>query len=189
MEELPTRIAVFDENDPENGLNLVSLVKNPAIGFMAIKFSEHQEFKLSIQSEEKRIIFTPVLIPNQKILRDQDGAKFNLVFEAQTIEQLAVQFAKDQLSNKTDLNHSQKLIPGVNFYESFILSGDRVSAVAGFENIPLGTWFLTGKVTDDAIWQKIKNNEITGVSIDGVFRTVDKKDHELEAALTKLLKK
>jgi hypothetical protein len=185
--ELPIRIVVFDRNDPENKLKLVSCVKAPAIGFEAIKFSNQSEYKLAVQSEEKRIIFTPVLIPNQLIYRDMDGVKFNLMFEAPTIEDIAIQFAEDHLSVLTDIDHSQKLIDGVVFYESFILSGDRVSGVKGFEGIPLGTWFLTGKVTNEEVWQKIKNNEITGVSIDGVFKTVDKKDHELATALEKLL--
>ena len=45
----------------------------------------------------------------------------------------------------------------------------------GFEKLPEGTWFLTGKVNSDEVWAKIKSGEITGVSIDGLFKTTDVK--------------
>jgi hypothetical protein len=186
--ELPTEYAVFDTKNPKLGLNLVSLVENPAIGFVAIKFSEQKEFKLSVQSEEKRIIFTPVLIPEQAIYREIDGYKFNLKFKAETIEDIAIQFAKDHLSTVTDINHSQKPIDnGIIWFEQFILSGDRVSSVKGYEGIPTGTLFLSGKVIDDQIWEDIKLDKIKGVSIDGNFGiSKAPADPELEAALEKL---
>lgn len=170
--ELPIRIAVFDKTKKEQGLKCISLVDRPAIGFMAVKMSEQKEFKLSIQDEEQRIIFTPVLIPDQLIYREVDGDKFNLVFTKETIADIAIDWSAKMLSNAVDINHSEKLIDGVTWFESFVLNEKRVSKAEGFDNIPMGTWFVSGKVESDEVWGKIKSGEVKGVSIDGVFDTM-----------------
>ena len=167
--ELPIRIAVFDKTKKEHGLKCISLVDRPAIGFMAVKMSEQNEFKLAIQDEEQRIIFTPVLVPDQLIYREVKGERFNLVFTKETIADIAVDWSAKMLSNAVDINHSEKLIDGVTWFESFVLNEKRVSKAEGFENIPMGTWFVSGKVESDEVWGKIKSGEIKGVSIDGVF--------------------
>lgn len=174
METIPDKVVKFKRG--KGGLNLVSMVDAPAIGFVAIKFSEQQEFKLSVQDEEKRIIFTPVLIPDQKIYREIKGEKFNLIFEKDTIEEVAIQFAEDGLAIKADVNHSRQLVDGVVWFESFILSKDRAPLAKGFEQIPEGTWFLTGKVYNDQVWADIKAGKIQGVSIDGLFQAEDAED-------------
>ena len=168
---LPTKLAVFDENDPEFGLKMISLVEDPAIGFVAIKMSAETELKLSIQNEEEQIIFTPVLIPMQKIMRRFENEEFNLVFDRPTIKKVAIKWSKDGLTNASDINHSGSLIPGVTFFESFI-KGERVKSVIGFDEVPDGTWFVAGKVTDSKVWQLIKEDKIKGVSIDGVFKAI-----------------
>lgn len=172
----PTKLAVFDETDQEFGLKLISLVENPAIGFELIQMSQDINVHLSIQNEEQQIIFTPVLIPMQRIQRTvkhQDGTSetFDLVFDKETIKKIAVKWSKDGLTNATDINHSSKLIPGVTFFESFI-KGERVKTVLGFDGLPDGTWFVSGKVTDAQTWQLIKDGKIKGVSIDGMFKAV-----------------
>ena len=168
---LVTKLAVFDDNDPEFGLKMISLVENPAIGFVAIQMSGDKEIKLAIQNEEQQIIFTPVLIPNQLIYRKMGDEEFNLTFDAGTIEKVAIKWAKDNLTTKADIDHSGKLIPGVTFFESFI-KGERVKSVIGFDEVPDGTWFVSGKVTDPKTWQMIKEGKIKGVSIDGIFKAV-----------------
>lgn len=172
----PTKLAVFDETDEEFGLKLISLVENPAIGFELIQMSQDINVHLSIQNEEQQIIFTPVLIPMQRIQRTvkhKDGTSetFDLVFDKETIKKIAVKWSKDGLTNATDINHSSKLIPGVTFFESFI-KGERVKSVLGFDGLPDGTWFVSGKVTDAQTWQLIKDGKIKGVSIDGMFKAV-----------------
>lgn len=167
--ELPIRKAILDKTKKGHGLKLISLVNQPAIGFVPVKMSENQNFKLSIINEEERIIFTPVLIPDQLIYRNLGGQEFNLTFDAPTIKEIAIYFAENLLANKADINHSEKLIDGVVWFESFVLSDKRVKSVVGFEGLPIGTWFVSGKVNDDSVWDKIKSGEIQGVSIDGVF--------------------
>lgn len=170
------RLAVFDDNDPEFGLKLISFVEKPAIGFTLIQMSQDVNIHLSIQSEEQQIIFTPVLIPMQRIQRTvkkDDGTTetFDLVFDKETIKKVAIKWSRDQLTNAVDIQHSEKLIPGVTFFESFI-KGERVKTVMGYDALPDGTWFVAGKVSDPKVWKMIKDGEIKGVSIDGMFKAV-----------------
>ena len=169
--ELPIKKAIIDVEDSEMGLKTVSLVSDPAIQINWIKFNKQSEIKLAIQNEDKRIIFTPVLIPNQLIYRNIAGEEFNLMFDKETIELVEQKWVKDNLSSTVDIEHSSKLIEGVTFFESVLLNNERFATAKGFEGLPEGTWFLTGKVESDEVWSKVKSNEINGVSIDGLFKT------------------
>lgn len=169
--ELPIKKAIIDVEDSEMGLKTVSLVSDPAIQINWIKFNKQSEIKLAIQNEDKRIIFTPVLIPNQLIYRNIAGEEFNLMFDKETIELVEQKWVKDNLSSAVDIEHSSKLIDGVTFFESVLLNNERFATAKGFEGLPEGTWFLTGKVESDDVWSKVKSGEINGVSIDGLFKT------------------
>ena len=171
--ELPIKKAIIDVEDSEMGLKTVSLVSDPAIQINWIKFNKQSEIKLAIQNEDKRIIFTPVLIPNQLIYRNIAGEEFNLMFDKETIEQVAQKWVKDNLSSTVDIEHSSKLIEGVTFFESVLLNNERFATAKGFEGLPEGTWFLTGKVESDEVWSKVKSGEVNGVSIDGLFKTTE----------------
>ena len=168
----PVRIAVFnDEIATEDGMKILSLVETPAIGFEAVQMSEYKEIKLEIEDEGERIIFTPVLIPDQKIYRRDGEDEFDLVFPKETIKQIAVNFARMNVNNKVDINHSTKLIDGVVFFEMFLKDSRRAKSLGNFDELPDGTLFATGKVYNDEVWQKIQAGEIKGVSIDGLFKT------------------
>ena len=171
--ELPIKKAIIDVEDSEMGLKTVSLVSDPAIQINWIKFNKQSEIKLAIQNEDKRIIFTPVLIPNQLIYRNIAGEEFNLMFDKETIELVEQKWVKDNLSSTVDIEHSSKLIEGVTFFESVLLNNERFATAKGFEGLPEGTWFLTGKVESDEVWTKIKSGEVNGVSIDGLFKTAE----------------
>lgn len=171
--ELPIKKAIIDVEDSEMGLKTVSLVSDPAIQINWIKFNKQSEIKLAIQNEDKRIIFTPVLIPNQLIYRNIAGEEFNLMFDKETIELVEQKWVKDNLSSTVDIEHSSKLIDGVTFFESVLLNNERFATAKGFEGLPEGTWFLTGKVESDEVWSKIKSGEVNGVSIDGLFKTAE----------------
>ena len=171
--ELPIKKAIIDVEDSEMGLKTVSLVSDPAIQINWIKFNKQSEIKLAIQNEDKRIIFTPVLIPNQLIYRNIAGEEFNLMFDKETIELVEQKWVKDNLSSTVDIEHSSKLIEGVTFFESVLLNNERFATAKGFEGLPEGTWFLTGKVESDEVWTKIKSGEVNGVSIDGLFKTTE----------------
>jgi hypothetical protein len=153
----------------------VSLVLEPAIDIQMMRFNKEQVQEWKMASEEKRILTSPVLIPNQKIFRNNIQGKAGYVFaSADTIEKLQQNFAKQQYNHNSTIEHSTKLIEGVYFSESWIITdpkNDKANAL-GFGELPIGTWMMSMKVENDELWNDyIKTGKIGGFSIDGQLAT------------------
>lgn len=157
-------------NEQELGMKIMSMVETPAIMVNWVKFNESKPIKFEIQNEEQRIVFAPALIPELPIKRVNGDQTFFVSIDRENILQTAIKFAKDNLANKLDVNHSEQVLPGITIFESFITDENRVTMAKGFEDMPLGTWFITAKVNNDEVWEKIKAGELNGFSIDALFK-------------------
>lgn len=168
---METYVVRFNPNK-NKGVYGISLVNDPAIEEFFVQMSKEYIIELAEIDKEKRLFMSPVLIPNQKILRiDENGNPFNIVFEAETIQLAQQNFQKNGFQNESTLEHDINLkLNGVTFVESWIKE-DEVhdkSLMKGF-NQPIGTWFTIFRVDDDEVMAKIESGEIKGVSIDGAF--------------------
>lgn len=127
--------------------------------------TELKDIKLS--SVEKRILTSPVLLPEQDIYRKFDGDECNVFVSAETIERLQQNFFKKNYQGNSTLEHKE-LLEGVYFFESWIVTdskNDKANAL-GF-NVPVGTWMMSMKVENQTIWDEyVKTGKITGFSID-----------------------
>jgi uncharacterized protein YqfB (UPF0267 family) len=192
---LPIRKVVFDANNPELGLQFISLVADPAIEIDLITLSKtFDEIKIQFTNEAAKEFITPVLIPNQLVYRKipkQDGIfdEFNLMFDADTIKQIAYQWQKKNMSSSVDAEHSRKLIDGVTFMQTFLTNEKTVSEVKGFEKLPVGTWFLVGQAENEKVVNDINAGVIRGVSIDGLFATEKLQMNLHDAELKNLIQK
>jgi hypothetical protein len=187
---METYVVKFNPNK-NKGVYAISLVNDPAIEEFFVQMSKEYDIKLAEIDKEKRLFMSPVLIPNQKILRvDENGNAFNIVFEAETIAMAQQAFQKRGYQNESTLEHDINLkLDGVTFVETWIKE-DEVhdkSVMKGF-NQPIGTWFTIFRVDDDEVMAKIESGEIKGVSIDGAFELDEnsqlKTDMNLETILT-----
>jgi len=187
---MDTYVIRFNPNK-NKGVYAISLVEDPAIEEYFVQMSKDYEVKLAEIDKEKRLFMTPVLIPDQKILRiDDKGNAFNIVFPKETIQLAQQEFQKRGFQNESTLEHDINLkLEGVTFVESWIKE-DEVhdkSVMKGF-NQPIGTWFTIFRVDDDDVMAKIEAGEIKGVSIDGAFELEEnvnlKTDMNLETILT-----
>lgn len=187
---MDTYVIRFNPNK-NKGVYAISLVEDPAIEEYFVQMSKDYEVKLAEIDKEKRLFMTPVLIPDQKILRiDDNGNAFNIVFPKETIQLAQQEFQKRGFQNESTLEHDINLkLDGVTFVESWIKE-DEVhdkSVMKGF-NQPIGTWFTIFRVDDDEVMAKIESGEIKGVSIDGAFELEEnvnlKTDMNLETILT-----
>ena len=161
---------IFSEE--KEGVFAISLVENPAIEIDFIALSKENIIKLAEVSEEKRLLISPVLIPNQPIYRrDDQGNEFNIVFPEETILKAQQNFYKQGFQRNSNIEHDYNLtLNDVTFVESWIKEDDThdKSLKYGF-NLPNGTWFAVMKVENDEAWQKVKNGEVKGFSIEGNF--------------------
>lgn len=83
---------------------------------------------------------------------------------------MSEKFLKMSNHNNTDLNHDHNIMTKNTLLETWIsesVQHDK-SYKYGF-NLPIGTWYVSYKINDDASWEKIKNGEIRGFSLAGDF--------------------
>jgi len=165
-----------DIND-DSIFNNVSLVDFPAIEHNFIQLSKQAEIKFSV-NEEKRTVTGPVLIPDFPIYREFGDQKFYIKFTEETIKEYAIKFFKDKREGEGNIQHSWS-VNGITFFESFLLNRERGIAPKEFEDLPVGTWFLSAKVDNDEVWKLIKDGTLRGFSVDIQATLSETKDKEL----------
>lgn len=168
---LVKKIEFTEADEAKFGMFMLSRVADPAIEENFVWFSKTVNTNFSIQNEEHRIIFGPVLVPDMLIYRNQGGEEYDLTVDAPTIERIAVNFFKNNRANNVNDEHAPQIEKGFTIFQS-IITGDLVPTVKGYEHLPVGTLFMGAKVTDDNAWQEIKDGKFKGWSIHAAFRQV-----------------
>jgi hypothetical protein len=135
--------------------------------------------KMEFKSDmEKRMIYSPLMIPNILIPRlDDNSEKYFVRFTPQVIEKIQQLYMIEKRMDQTNYEHTDKKIESVVMVESWIVSGESDKAYQlGFsrDDIPDGTWMGGFKVLDteqgDNIWNNfIKTGRIKGFSVEGNF--------------------
>ena len=165
--ELPLYRIVIDAENPEVGMLAVSLVENPAIEVPFLCFeAEHQMFKVD---NDRHIITGPAILADTPIYRcSPHRGEYNIVFEKETIRQLVEKYSKDGLLNSVNLQHSElTFVNSAIMIESMIIDKERGICPNEFSNLPDGSWIVSYKITDDELWNEIKNgNKLNGFSIE-----------------------
>ena len=189
--ELPLfELKIYDDINDDAEVNFVSLVDRPAIQRNWNAFKE--KYKFEIISEEKRIISGPLMLADTPIFRsDATHGDYYVMFSKDTIFKIAQKFFKKGYQANVNVNHdpSQK-VDGVVMFESFISDEERgIAPMKGFEDAPDGSWFGSFKVENDDTWQKVKNGEVKGFSVEGVFEysKTKSKDQEMLDQIKKIL--
>ena len=142
-------------------LTAISLVRKPAIEEDFMLFKEQKELKLSFD-DEKHIVFGPAIIADKPIYRvDGEGRESYVVFTAEVIEKLFTNFMKN--GGYFNLEHSKET-NDVFLIESFI-KRPGLNPVA-YEEVSDGSWFISLKVENDAIWEQIKQGKYNGFSVE-----------------------
>ena len=159
-------LTVEDEN--VDGVFAISLVESPAIEMDFVYFGK--DVKFSTIDNEKRLLMGPILVPDKKILRvDGAGQPYYVFFKPETIKRLSELYLEKKLTDKATLEHD-KNIDGVNLVESWIVDDPKHDKQQVFGmDYPKGTWMVSMKILDDAIWQKVKDGKLNGFSVQGYF--------------------
>lgn len=162
------------EFDPEQqkGVYGISLVENPAIEEVGVYLSKEEETIIQLKEVEKGLFISPVLIPNQKILRvDKNGEPYNIIFPKETIELAQRHFHINGYQSISNEEHDSKLqLKDVTIVESWIKEFDQDKSNNYGYDLPIGTWFAVMKIDNEEIKTKIKNGDIKGFSIEGGFK-------------------
>jgi hypothetical protein len=167
MENQKKKIPVYElVINANQGLFGISLVNQPAIEQDFFAFSKEHEFKFKTANEEKRLITGLGMIPN-----------FRMTKKHKTLGEIDVYFSKDSIRNmvrgyfnkgdvnKFNIEHSNELINGLQFDESYFISDNLKSTL--FPNAEEGSWAFTLYAQDDSVWNDyVKTGVVKGFSIE-----------------------
>jgi hypothetical protein len=157
--------------DSWGGLTALSWAESKVNSF---KKNEMSIQKFAIDSEEKRIVIGPAMVPDLRIYRkDKEGNPYHVYFSTETIRMIAEKYMRNKYIDNNDENHDGTAVKDVYVIESWIKEDEQdKSNKYGYEDLPVGTWFVSMKVKNDDVWKKVKAGELNGFSVSGYFEEV-----------------
>ena len=142
--------------------------------------------------DEKRTVVGPAMVPNLKIYRQKkNGDPYYVTFKADTIKMIMEKYMRNKYIDNNDTEHNGKAASDVYVIESWIKEDNQdKSNKYGFEDLPIGTWFVSMKVRNDEVWKRIKNKELNGFSVSGYFEEIEQfyREQEFLRQVAKILK-
>jgi len=190
MAKLDTIELFIDDNEEDNGVQALSLVKFPAIEENWVVLNNHKiEFK-SVD-EDKRIIIGLALVPDKLIYRRDGDYEYNITFSKETVKKGAHLYLKKLNNNNATLEH-QTEVSGVSIIESWIVENPKIDKTSLYNlNAVEGAWAVILGIDNNKVWEEIKNGTYLGISIEGYFADkaktplskVDETEEEILAGL------
>ncbi len=188
---------VIEDDNQELAIDAISLVTAPAIEQDFVFFGkEKNNLTFAKVDEEKRMLVSPALIPNKQIFRydPNTDSDYYVYFSPETVRKASELYLKHNNHHKATYQHQDR-VSGVLTVESWIKEGDMdKSKMYGFD-LPNGTWFVKMRIDNNDLWNKIKEGELKGLSIEGYFtnkfeQMQEKKPTDLEilSALNEIIK-
>lgn len=155
------------------GIYAVSLVDFPAIEVDFVAMSKKQNIKLAEVVEERRMLFGPILIPDQLIYRvDPDTQEeYYARYSGAVCEEAAHLILKKNQHHNVTLMHELP-VSGQYIAELWVKEGASDKSVELGFNLPNKTVFIGMKIEDDDIWNEVKNGTFRGFSIEAFFMNV-----------------
>ena len=140
------------------------------------KLGEQFNFQFKVINEDQRIISGLLMEAEKLIYRNNEKFGEHYVkFSADTIKQIAIKFAQKGYQSNVNLMHDpEQRVTGVTMFESFIVDKKRgIQPMENFEDVADGSWFGSFYVNNPEIWNKIKEGEFRGFSVEGLFEYTD----------------
>ena len=173
-------IPIFDISVDEEGLGLfgLSFVDNPAIQVELHAFKSEDKQKIYFSSHEKREVVSPVLIPNQLIIREADGIPYYMRTSEETIKKIYEKYMLSgnwnnftYMHENMELDISERAKDGIYLQRLWIIGDERTddaNTKYGFE-LPKGTLMMKAKVNNRQIWNEIREGKLRGISLEAFF--------------------
>ena len=182
---------IIADSNQEMTIDAISLVTNPAIEQDFVYMKKHKNnLTFAKIDEEKRMVISPALIPNKQIFRHDPNtdSDYYVYFSVDTIKKASELYLKHNNHHSATYQHEED-VKGILTTESWIKSGDPDKSNLYGYDLPIGTWFVTMRIDNDEMWQKIKDGELRGISIEGYFIDKMEKMGKQELANKEIMKK
>ena len=179
---------ISEDLENESSVDYIALVDSPAIKLDWQKFTESQKVCFN---EEKRIISGALMVADMPIYRkDEKFGEYYAVFNAPTIEKIAIKFYQKGFQSNVNLMHDNKMIvEGATMFESWIVDRSLGKMpMKGYEEVSDGSWFGSFKINNEEVWKMAKDNLIKGFSVEGLFSYELKQDQMTDEQLLEKIK-
>jgi len=191
-------IPIYDVviDDEQLGMTAVSFVKDPAISidFLAME-KQKAENMIWFSKHYKKEIVSPILLPNQLILRQaKDGSLYYIRWTEEAIANAAAKYLANGFWHNITIEHpmfydenltyEDVLQDDVYMQRMWIVQdpkNDDAKKLYGFD-VPKGTLMVKYKVFNKALWQKIITGEVRGLSIEA-FTNIVKSNNDVNINL------
>lgn len=169
----------INPDDEENIVTRISLVEEPAMESSMVYFKKDKPLYVAMDSDEQKLVYAPVIIPDKEIYRRYGDEEFNVVFTKEAVKMLAHDFIKNGLTREWSLNHDDEKTPGMYTVESWLktdMENDKSISLGLDKDLPVGTWFAAMKVENPAVWENIKKGVWDGFSIEAYLAMDEEPD-------------
>ena len=178
-------IPIFDISVDEDGLGLfgLSFVDNPAIQVELHAFKAEEAQKVFFASHEKREVVSPVIIPNQLIIREAMGIPYYMRASEETIRKMYEKYMLSgnwnnftYMHENMDADMSDRVQEGIYLQRLWIIEdekNDDACTKYGFEGLPKGTLMMKAKINNRHIWNEIKEGKLRGISLEAFFDKIN----------------
>lgn len=149
----------------------ISMVEMPAIesDFVALAKEEEEKMQAFLESDERHMVYGAALIPDKDIYRNNGEQEFYISFTKESIEKMSQDFMKNYRQNEVTLDH-EEMANDITVTESWLVEDpykDKANALG--INVPKGTWMVGMKVNQIDVWERIKNGELKGFSVESMI--------------------
>jgi hypothetical protein len=188
--EIPTYEISIDLNDQETTVSFNSLVSMPAHEKNFMTFSKQVKFEFN---DEEQVITGIAISADTPIYRFDEESKeeYYVVFTKQAIKDIIFDYARKDNFNNVNLEHNpNRIVKSIFMIHSYQIDAAKgFTAPERFKDANDGSWIVSYKVTDKELFDKAKNGEFNGFSIEGVFNLIDtKEEQEMALIFSELLK-
>lgn len=151
----------------------VSLVESPAIEETFVYMNdEENKMKVLLDSDEKYMVYGAILVPSKPIYRvADDGTEFYIEFTKESIEKMSQEYLINYRQHSVTLDHEEEATE-VCLVESWLKTSptlDKSIALGLNAELPIGTWIGGFKVNNIDTWNRIKNGELNGFSVEAMI--------------------
>lgn len=176
-------IPVYDAQilDEDSGMIKISLVDDPAVMSNFQAFDAQKKLLMyEVADEEKRLVRGVVMRADFPIFRrDKEMGEYYIIYKADTIRQMAEKYLVENRQNNINLMHeADSDVDGVKMVQFFIKDSAAGVSPANFDEIADGSLFGEFHVTNDEVWDQIKNGTYKGFSLEGVFDLMPEQDKD-----------
>lgn len=149
----------------DSDIYAISLVDEPAIEENFIYLSKDKQEQIFLEKEDKHLIVGAVLVPNKPIYRNNGKEEFYIQFSKETIEHLAYEYLMNGRMYSVTTDHKE-IADDICLVESWIKTSENDKSNDYGMNLPIGTWIAAMKVENEEVWQRVKQGELKGFSIE-----------------------